>query len=89
LLSTYTERNQRSKWYNNNMADMKKVEQKPNPFEVAKDYVGLWVALSEDNAKVIASGKTLKEVSKKIASVKVATVFRVPEPVLHFMTVGR
>jgi hypothetical protein len=33
--------------------------------KISEKYKGMWVALKDDQVSVIASGKTLKEVSKK------------------------
>jgi hypothetical protein len=49
----------------------------PNIFEITKNYVNKWVALSEDYKKVLASGETLSEVLEKTSSEKRLMVFRV------------
>jgi hypothetical protein len=56
---------------------MKKSIKNPNIAELTKGYENKWVAVSADYKKILASGKTLAEVSKKTASEKRIMVFRV------------
>ena len=49
----------------------------PDTSEITKEYIGKWVALSDDYLRVIASGETLAEVLRKTANEKRKAVFQV------------
>ncbi len=55
--------------------------------KISNKYKGLWVALKDDEATVIASGKTAREALEKakLNGVKVPVLTRVPDMIIPYV----